>query len=256
MQVIRELFYIFEKLSRTYKINIINAMASINQLVSEIAHAMGQANNYTLRKTIRSAVTHEYNEKVRRSYENHKYVDKVLNQRYRVEIIDVPDGDVFSTLVNIQYKVKRTAQRVPRPVRLPNNLPFQSVRTVGYNNLVIPFIKESASQFYKELPGMCALPNYDYVNGYIYINGNGNSLIEALGAIIIESPFERPTEIPAETNENAKDYPTDDDEWLIPEDMVEQIKETIFKRNFLNVPRVTNEIPVKDDINQNSNIDV
>lgn len=254
MQVIRELFYIFEKLSRTYKDN--NVMASFNQVVSEVCHAMGRPNDYTFRKTILSALKHEYNEKVRRSYENHKYVDRVLNQRYRVEIIDVPDGDVFATLVNIQYKVKRTAQRVPRPVRLPNNLPFQSVRTVGYNNLVIPFIKESSSQFYKELPGMCALPNYDYINGYIYINGNGNSLIEALGAIVIESPFEHPTEIPIETSDNGKDYPTDDDEWLIPEDMVEQIKETIFKRNFLNVPRVTNEIPVKDDINQNSNIDV
>lgn len=230
-------------------------MASINQLISEIVHSVHRPNDYTFRKVVRSHVIHEYNEKVRRSYENHKYVDKVLNQRYRVEIIDVPDGDIFSTLASIQYKVKRTAQRVPRPVRLPNNLPFQSVRTVGFNNLAIPFAKESASQFYKELPGMCALPNYDYINGYIYINGNGNSLIDALGFIVIESPFELPTEIPIETNES-KDIPTDDDEWIIPEDMVEQIKETIFKRNFLNIPRVTNEIPVKDDINQNSNIDV
>jgi hypothetical protein len=38
--------------------------------------------------------------------------------------------------------------------------------------------------------------------------------------------------------------------------MVEQIKETIFKRNLMNVPRETNEIPVKDNINQNANIDL
>ena len=135
----------------------INNMASVNQLVSEIAHALGQPNNYVLKQTIRSAVYHERSEKIRRSYENHRYIDKVLNQRFRVTLIDVPDGDVFGTLSSIQYQVKRTEQRVPRPVRLPNNLPFQSIRTVGYNNLAIPFVKEANAQFYKELPGMCAL---------------------------------------------------------------------------------------------------
>lgn len=234
----------------------INNMASVNQLVSEIAHALGQPNNYVLRQTIRSAVYHERSEKIRRSYENHRYIDKVLNQRFRVTLIDVPDGDVFGTLSSVQYQVKRTEQRVPRPVRLPNNLPFQSIRTVGYNNLAIPFIKEANAQFYKELPGMCALPNYDYINGYIYINGNGNALIQALGAIIIESPFEIPTDISYETYNEEKQKITDDDQWLIPEDMVEQIKETIFKRNLMNVPRETNEIPVKDNINQNANIDL
>ena len=103
---------------------------------------------------------------------------------------------------------------------------------------------------------MCALPNYDYINGYIYINGNGNSVIQALGAIIIESPFEIPTDISYETYNEEKQKITDDDQWLIPEDMVEQIKETIFKRNLMNVPRETNEIPVKDNINQNANIDL
>jgi hypothetical protein len=41
-----------------------------------------------------------------------------------------------------------------------------------------------------------------------------------------------------------------DDEFIIPEDMVERIKDVIYKRNLLNVERVTNEVPVKDDINQ------
>ena len=223
-------------------------MASVTQLVSEIVHAVGQPNNHVLRQTVRSAVYHELNEKIRRHYQNHGYIDKVLQQRYRVEIIDVTEGDIFSTLSSIQNKVKRTKNRVPRPVRLPNNLPFMSVRSVGFNNVEIPFIKESNSKFYKELPGMCALPNYDYINGYIYINGNGNNLISALNHIVIESPFEIPTEIPIETVESKETRITDDDEFIIPEDMIGAIKETIFKRNFLNIPRETNEVPVKDEI--------
>lgn len=225
-------------------------MASLNQIVSEIAHAIHQPNNFTTRQTIRSAVIHTFNEQIRQTYERHANVDKILMQRYRVSLISVPDGDIFQSLVSTKYKVKRSKVRIPRPVRLDNNLPFVSVRTVGYDNMAIPFIKEANAQFYKALPGICTSLSYDYINGYLYVNGNGNPLIEPLGHIVIESPFEIPTEIPIETEEGVESNFDNDDEFIIPEDMVERIKDVIYKRNLLNVERVTNEVPVKDDINK------
>lgn len=231
-------------------------MASLNQVVSEIAHAVHQSNNHVTRMTIRSAVVHTFNELIRQSYERHGAIDKILMQRYRISIIDVPDGDIFQSLVSIKYKVKRSAQRVPRPVRLENHLPFLSIRTVGFDNLSIPFVKESNSKFYADLPGMCKLPNYDYINGYLYINGNGNTIINALNSVIIESPFEIPTEIPIETKEGITNNIDDDDEFIIPEDMVERMKDIIYKRNLLNIERITNEVPVKDNINQNPDIEL
>ena len=225
-------------------------MASLNQIVSEIAHAIHQPNNFTTRQTIRSAVIHTFNEQIRQSYERHANVDKILMQRYRISLINVPDGDIFQSLVSTKYKVKRSKTRIPRPVRLDNNLPFVSVRTVGYDNMAIPFIKEANAQFYKALPGMCTSLSYDYINGYLYVNSNGNHLIEPLGHIVIESPFEIPNEIPVETTERIESNFDNDDEFIIPEDMVERIKDVIYKRNLLNVERVTNEIPVKDDINK------
>lgn len=225
-------------------------MASLNQIVSEIAHAIHQPNNFTTRQTIRSAVIHTFNEQIRQTYERHANVDKILMQRYRISLINVPDGDIFQSLVSTKYKVKRSKTRIPRPVRLDNNLPFVSVRTVGYDNMAIPFIKEANAQFYKALPGMCTGLSYDYINGYLYVNSNGNHLIEPLGHIVIESPFEIPNEIPVETTERIESNFDNDDEFIIPEDMVERIKDVIYKRNLLNVERVTNEIPVKDDINK------
>lgn len=225
-------------------------MASLNQIVSEIAHAIHQPNNFTTRQTIRSAVIHTLNEQIRQTYERHVNVDKILMQRYRISLINVPDGDIFQSLVSTKYKVKRSKTRIPRPVRLDNNLPFVSVRTVGYDNMAIPFIKEANAQFYKALPGMCTSLSYDYINGYLYVNSNGNHLIEPLGHIVIESPFEIPNEIPVETTERIESNFDNDDEFIIPEDMVERIKDVIYKRNLLNVERVTNEIPVKDDINK------
>lgn len=225
-------------------------MASLNQIVSEIAHAIHQPNNFITRQTIRSAVIHTFNEQIRQTYERHVNVDKILMQRYRISLINVPDGDIFQSLVSTKYKVKRSKTRIPRPVRLDNNLPFVSVRTVGYDNMAIPFIKETNAQFYKALPGMCTSLSYDYINGYLYVNSNGNPLIEPLGHIVIESPFEIPTEIPVETTEGVESNFDNDDEFIIPEDMVERIKDVIYKRNLLNVERVTNEVSVKDDINK------
>lgn len=225
-------------------------MASLNQIVSEIAHAIHQPNNFTTRQTIRSAVIHTFNEQIRQTYERHANVDKILMQRYRISLINVPDGDIFQSLVSTKYKVKRSKTRIPRPVRLDNNLPFVSVRTVGYDNMAIPFIKEANAQFYKALPGMCTSLSYDYINGYLYVNSNGNHLIEPLGHIVIESPFEIPNEIPVETTERIESNFDNDDEFIIPEDMVERIKDVIYKRNLLNVERVTNEVLVKDDINK------
>ena len=86
-------------------------MASLNQIVSEIAHAIHQPNNFTTRQTIRSAVIHTFNEQIRQTYERHANVDKILMQRYRISLINVPDGDIFQSLVSTKYKVKRSKTR-------------------------------------------------------------------------------------------------------------------------------------------------
>lgn len=231
-------------------------MASINQLISEIAHAVGQPNNVPLKRNIKLAIIHTRNELIRQSYVNNRYTDKGLMQRFRLSLINIPDGDLNG--VNLKNKnviVKRTATKVPRPVRLTNNLPFHSVRTVGYNSKLIPFIKEGIGQFYAYVPGMCSIGNYDYINEHIYVFANKNSSwqwLTNLGNIIIESVFEHPTFIPVETKENKNnidydldtDDELDDNEFLLPEDMIGQIKDIIFKRNLLQIAREQNTIPL------------
>lgn len=61
---------------------------------------------------------------------------------------------------------------------------------------------------------------------------------------------------PIETHKGIVDNSGDDNEFVIPEDMVERIKDVIYRRNLLNVERITNEVPVKDNINQNPDIEV
>ena len=219
-------------------------MASIAQVVSDIAHSLKQPNNKALRANIRDIIIHTRNEIIRRSYENHGYVDKGLTQRYRVSLIDVNDGDInLPEGVDIT-QIKRTEQNVPRPIRLTNNLPFDRVSTVGFaTNKEIPFIKETTARFRAHVPGLCAMPAYDYINGYIYIFPSDNRAIN-FNKIIIESAFEHPNPIDVENGvADEWDALLDNNEYLLSEDMIGQIKDIIYKRDLLQVNRETNEIP-------------
>ena len=220
-------------------------MASIAQLVSEFAHSLGQPNNQALRNNIKSLIIHTRAEVIRRSYENHNYIDKGLTQRYRVSLISVNDGDIELPDGISVDKIKRTKQKVQRPVRLTNNLPFDRVSTVGYKtNREIPFIKETVARFRGSLPGMCGAISYDYINDYIYIYPASNNKSLNLGAIVIESAFEYPNQIILENGDaNELDVALDDNEWILSEDMVGQIKEIIYKRDLLNQVRQTDEVP-------------
>ena len=218
-------------------------MASINQLVSEIAHSIQQANSVPVRNAIRLAVIHNRNKLIRQSFENHNYIDKVLQQRFRITLVDIPDADIPDTSSFDLPIIKRSKQRVPRPTRLDNNLPFLSVRTSGVDNPIeIAFVKEASSKFYKHLPGFCRNVTYDYINQYIYINTIEDDEFKNLGSIIVESPFEYPFEITEEHVEENYNY-DDDDEFMISEDMIYDIKKLTLDEMNPQVVRQTNEIP-------------
>ena len=222
-------------------------MASISMLVSEFAHSLKSPNNKVLRENLKLLIIHTRNEVIRRSFENHGYVDRGLTQRFKVSLTEVYDGEITipEGFEDIDVdKIKRTTQKVPTPVRLPNNLPFDRVSSVGYKtSREFPFIKETSARFRSSVPGLCGMPCYDYITGYIYIFPTDNSSFD-IDKIIIESAFEHPTEIQLKNNEiESMDAIMDENEFLLSEDMIGQIKEIIYKRDLLNNVRETNEIP-------------
>ena len=221
-------------------------MASIAQLVSEIAHSVKQPDSVPVRRAIKLGIIHARNEAIRRSYANHNYTDKVLQQRFKLTLINVPDGDLAGSQDIVKDRVKRTTNKVPRPTRLTNNLPFHSVRTAGMKNpLEIAFVKEASAKYYTQLPGMCPVITYDYINEYIYVNIPEDNKLPNLGAIIVESVFEYPHIIPTETVEGKLDIDSidDNDEFLLPEDMINTIKKFILETWNPNIIRDTNEVP-------------
>lgn len=220
-------------------------MASLSMLVSEISHELGKPNNASVRETIKHLLIQTRNEVIRRSYENHGYIDKVLTQRYKVSLTDVIDGDVVlpEGMQGIDIcNIKRTLQTVPRPVRFTNNLPFDRISSIGFKyNKEFPFIKETTARFRKDVPGLCGLPCYDYINGYIYLFPANNRPIP-YSNIIIEAAFEHPTPIDINNGITTEwDAAMDNNEWLFSEDMIGQVKELIFKRDLVTNIKETNE---------------
>lgn len=216
-------------------------------LVSEFAHSLKSPNNKALRENIKLLIIHTRNEVIRRSFENHGFVDKGLVQRFKVSLTDVYDGEIElpEGMEDIDVTlIKRSCQKVPTPVRLTNNLPFDRVSSVGYrSSREVPFIKETSARFRSSVPGLCGMPCYDYINGYIYIFPADNKAFE-LEKIIIESAFEHPTEIQIENKEvDNMDVLMEENEFLLSEDMIGQIKDIIYKRDLLSTVRETNEIP-------------
>ena len=221
-------------------------MASIAQLVSEMAHAVRQPNNTSLRENLKLLIIQTRNEVIRRSYENHGYVDKILTQRFKVSLTTVNDGEI--TLPegyddNDISKIKRTTQKVPRPVRLTNNLPFDRVSSAGFKtNREFPFIKETSARFRGSVPGLCGMPCYDYINEYIYIFPVNEKAFD-LNTIVIESAFEHPNEIELINGASLDDIWLNENEYILSEDMIGQIKEIIYKRDLINTIRETGEVP-------------
>ena len=216
-------------------------------LVSEFAHSLKQPNNKALRENIKLLIIHTRNEVIRRSFENHGFVDKGLVQRFKVSLTDVYDGEIElpEGMEDIDVTlIKRSCQKVPTPVRLTNNLPFDRVSSAGYrSSREFPFIKETSARFRSSVPGLCGMPCYDYINGYIYIFPADNKAFE-LEKIIIESAFEHPTEIQIANKEvDNMDVLMEENEFLLSEDMIGQIKDIIYKRDLLSTVRETNEIP-------------
>lgn len=220
-------------------------MSSLNQLISEIAHSIRQPDSVPVRRAIKLSIIHARNDLIRKSYGNHNYTDKVLKQRYKITLINVPDGDLIGT-ANLGFAtIKRSATKVPKPTRLTNGIPFHSVRTVGVINPInLAFAQEGIAKCYKSLPGMECVPTYDYINEYLYVN----NLDPSIRSLIIESVFEYPHIIEIETSD--ADEPVaaidDDDEFLLPEDMIDAIKQIVLETFNASVIRDTNEV---NDIN-------
>jgi hypothetical protein len=217
-------------------------MASVNWIITEIANSEGIPNNVGFIEAMREVILHVRNEWIRQQYEQHRYIDKAMQNRIPITLIDVPDGDVPPGLGNMI--IKRSKVVLPRATRLDNNTPFTRVSTTGAEtNVVIAFVKETQVQFVHAMPHFC-LPTYDYINGHIYIYANPKAgSRNDFNVVQVEAAFEYNLAIIEELfhADDGLTYDIFDDEAFIPEDAVSAIKKMAIASAVFNKPYETNE---------------
>lgn len=129
---------------------------TLNQLISQIANSLQQPNSVPVRKALRLSIVQARNELIHQTFVNNHIIDKSLEQRYNVDLITIPDGDINTSGIHVTFPtyIKRTKNKIAKAVRLGSEIPFLSVRSVGFKqSLSIPFIREHSIRFYKHLKG-------------------------------------------------------------------------------------------------------
>lgn len=231
-------------------------MASLNQLVSQVAIKYGKTFDHGLRESTRSLILQLRNQEIRRSYTGNGLIDQVFKQSFIVECIEVSfdEFDFKEKSVRDVYGGKRihlrTRNRVPRPIRFTNNIPFTTIRCPGYKSLPLMYAPDYMVSTYSTNKDFRNKMYYTYKNNLIYFYNVGEKYLdfhsnesshpvwipdeeketpiegEKIYYMLIEAPFEKPHLI--DVNDNLDYEYFDDNEYLIPEDMIPAILNQIY----------------------------
>lgn len=207
-------------------------MQSLNNLISQISHIIGNPDSVPMKRLIRELIISTRVSLIAKSYNNRRYIDKSMTQKIVLSLIDVRASDFQPVNAFKDRPIKRTAIKVPKAIRFDNGIPFTSVRTNGVENpYEIPFVRQSVSKFYKNNPiGKCGIM-YDYINGYIYLNNLHNPNFDSIESIVIEAVFNEPNLIIIGNSVDGFSYGIDDNEdFPIPSDLIDSLIDIVVNK--------------------------
>jgi len=218
-------------------------MASIKEIATEIIEALGQVDNTPLYNRVKRLIIEGRAELIRRDVRKTGIDDDYI-QYVSVNMIKVPSIDLPNVSTNVCGSVLRTKNRIPSTVRVANNTPFMYV---GTSDRAYPYVYVSNATGVTRMRNSKYFVNvimYCFVNGYIYIYATDNNIAN----ITIGHPFINPHLIDDSNSTFNKEYVEDTDEFLIPEDMLRELKAIIFKTDF--AIAVTDDREVSIDSNE------
>jgi hypothetical protein len=143
-------------------------MPSLNQIVSIISSRLDRPFDDMLKAEVKPLFINELSLLVRRSIDANG-IDSVYLASFDVELILIEGTDNLN--LQSDYKVLRSVNRVPIPVRYKTPVPFVYVGTVNGENS-FGYSKEHESKNNKELPFIGNQITYDFVNQYIFVRNN------------------------------------------------------------------------------------
>lgn len=204
-----------------------------NQIAERIAYALNEPFNVPLKENIKFSLNPWRALLMRRDIASNGMSDVFL-QKFHITLTKVDKADACNFNLGC-VKVLRSTNPVPKPVRLKNDILFKFVGTVDGK----PFSKVE----YEEVPYTCYNKftsgdwRYAYINDYIYVFNNTK-----LKYLALQYAVEAPELINLSCT--AGTCYSDDSDYPLPGDMVQQIIAGILSGEFKILNPLSEEIEV------------
>lgn len=208
---------------------------TLNQIAERVAYALNEPLNQMLKENIKFSVRYWRAMLIRRDIQANGMSDEFL-QRVYIPLIKVDKADACNFNLG-DCKILRSENKIPKPIRVKNDVLFKFVGTVDG--------KSFTYTEYEEVPYTCynrftsKVIRYVYINEYIYIFNN-----DLLKQFAIQTPFVDPYKANTVCGTTCFD---DNSDFPCPDDMVQQIVSGILQGEFKLMNPIDKEVEVDED---------
>lgn len=213
-------------------------MASLNAIAEHIAYELKDPLNVVLKENIKFSIKYWRALLIRRDIARNGLSDEFL-QRFYFDLVPVDKADACN--FNLDCQILRSKFEIPTPIRLNNDILFKFVGSVDGKPWTYTEYEEVPYVAYNKFTSKEI--RYTFVNRYFYIFGN-NKLRK--GAV--QAPFSDPTLINTSCTQDS--CYSDDSEFPIAADMLQQITQGILSTEFKIMNLKDNEVELDTDVNK------
>lgn len=213
-------------------------MASLNAIAEHIAYELKDPLNVVLKENIKFSIKYWRALLIRRDIARNGLSDEFL-QRFYFDLVPVDKADACNFSLDCQ--ILRSKFEIPTPIRLNNDILFKFVGSVNGKPWTYTEYEEVPYVAYNKFTSKEI--RYTFVNRYFYIFGN-NKLRK--GAV--QAPFSDPTLINTSCTQDS--CYSDDSEFPIAADMLQQITQGILSTEFKIMNLKDNEVELDTDVNK------
>lgn len=212
-------------------------MNSLNAIAEHIAYELKAPLNVELKENIKFSVKYWRATLIRRDVARNGMSDEFL-QRFYFNLVKVDKADACN--FNLDCLILRSEFEIPAPIRLNNDILFKFVGSVDGKAWTYTEYEEVPYVAYNKFTAKEI--RYTWVNKYFYIFGNTK-----LKKGAVQAPWADPSLI--NTSCDSASCYSDDSEFPISADMLQQIVDGILTREFRIMNPKDNEVQIDTDIN-------
>lgn len=217
-------------------------MSTLNIIAERVASALRQPTNHELKERAKISFKGLMAKRIRESFARNG-IDESYILPFTCELIDSPMTEIPSQFKTSDLRIKRTINKIPNPVRIPNGSPFTYIGATDYiNTYLVTYVSHNELKYANHSPFPLGSPIYAYYeNNYLYIGTLNNYDTIKLKQVTINY-------IPVEPDVLLSYYDDFDDgqdmELPLMEDVVNEIISTIIQSELGITQPKTTEVPL------------